>query len=1194
MEEAEQGFASLGISDLLELDPRPTFVLNGSLIANGVYRPVFVNGTMRSSSNLMNVIHAFSSVADPWSSSEEPVSRFHVWVGSTSSQVPESFTYSGFIWKRYIVQEVWIVISGSSQPQSDPLSSLVRVQPANPRTTNVRAYSHESTISETTANSLFVTPGTPDWTVAHPSGDLSAHVVFARSIDWAATALGDMSTWTPEFRQIANLLMGNPHPAALFWGSDLTVIYNEAYAENVAGDKHPKLMGAGFTTASAFQEIWDFVSEIFDECQRTGDSVAVTEQMLPIKRHGFHEETFYTWSLTPLYGGTSKILGLYNAPFETTRQTRTVRATQTLIKLAQETALAQTVSEFWPRILKALEDNGFDFPFALIYSVPNDSIPTDESSPVSLENSQDMKTCVLEGTLGVPENHPAAPKRLYLTHAQGGFIPSFRDAMQTRKPKLLTISDNSLSESLLSGIQWRGYGDPCHEALVCPIRPTNGENVMGFLVIGVNPRRRFDEDYQTFIQLLDRQLATSLASVTLFEAEMHRSQVAAEAAAQERSRLSEELYIQRSRLQRMAELSPVGMFSVDIDGDLLEANDRWYEMTGYPRDSHGVMSWMSTFHEISVPIMEMGWQRLIGDRISWSAPLRLKKPWYDPTSGDELDNWVIAEFQPEFSSKSKLKSIMGAITDITLSKFSEEQAQMRAKLSEQLLLREKEAIDLQAKQLKEAEENRASMNNFIDITSHEMRNPLSAILQSADSISTALKEILKGQGPNTTIADTLQGSVESAETILLCARHQKAIVDDILTISKLDSNLLLITPMPEQPVEIVRQALKMFVAECDMNEIDMGFHLDSSWMNMGIQTVMLDSSRLLQVLVNLMTNAIKFTKSEKRKRTISISLSAYVEPPAEGPDNFRYFPTHKARYDVTASEEWGDGQIVYLRFEIKDSGCGLSEEDKVNLFKRFAQASPKTHVKYGGSGLGLFISRQLTELQGGEIGVASDSGVGSTFAFYIKARRAEDLNSKTTKAKINADVQATARVATDVLRDETAPKLISAVSDLSPVSPLSPMPDIDPKHWHVLIVEDNLVNQKVLAQGIRKLGSTVYLANHGGEALDRIKESKYYIGERGAECEAKKLTGTGSELTVVLMDLEMPTMDGLTCVRKIRELEKEGLVEKHLPIIAVTANARGEQVVAAKNSGMDDVMPKPFQIRELVPKIEALLLRDSA
>jgi PAS domain-containing protein len=144
---------------------------------------------------------------------------------------------------------------------------------------------------------------------------------------------------------------------------------------------------------------------------------------------------------------------------------------------------------------------------------------------------------------------------------------------------------------------------------------------MGFLVVGVNPRRMFDDDYQSFIKLIDRQLATSLASVSLLENEIRRGLTAAEAAALERSRLSEELAAQRSRLQRIAEVSPVGMFSCGVDGVLLEANDRWFEMTGHPRDSIFAMSWMEQVHENSVSAIESGWRRLTIDELPWSGEL---------------------------------------------------------------------------------------------------------------------------------------------------------------------------------------------------------------------------------------------------------------------------------------------------------------------------------------------------------------------------------------------------------------------------------------------------------------------------------------------------------------------------------------------------------------------------------------------
>jgi len=208
----------------------------------------------------------------------------------------------------------------------------------------------------------------------------------------------------------------------------------------------------------------------------------------------------------------------------------------------------------------------------------------------------------------------------------------------------------------------------------------------------------------------------------------------------------------------------------------------------------------------------------------------------------------------------------------------------------------------------------------------------------------------------------------------------------------------------------------------------------------------------------------------------------------------------------------------------------------------------------------------LTELQGGEIGVASKYGVGSTFAFYLKSRRADSAPDGTADARLSAELQASARLATNISKDikdhdGSISELLQYNTSSTSLSSISV--NLDPKTWHVLIVEDNLVNQRILAQQIRKLGCTVHVANHGEEALALLRETKYYKGRED----------DGKDLSVILMDLEMPVMDGLTCVRRIRELEVEGLLSIRLPIIAVTANARGEQIAAAKDSGMVSLLP---------------------
>ena len=244
-----------------------------------------------------------------------------------------------------------------------------------------------------------------------------------------------------------------------------------------------------------------------------------------------------------------------------------------------------------------------------------------------------------------------------------------------------------------------------------------------------------------------------------------------------------------------------------------------------------------------------------------------------------------------------------------------------------------------------------------------------------------------GRKPRESPGEVISSTIDSAQTITLCAQHQKRIVDDILTLSKLDSQLLLVTPVDAQPVTVAERALKMHEGELQTADIQLKFVVDESYRALGIDWVRFDPSRVLQILINLTTNAIKFTTMES-KRTITVAIAASKDRPSDVDKRVvNYFPTRKKAGELSEDKDWGSGEEVYIHFAVQDTGRGLNEQEKKMLFLRFSQASPRTHVQYGGSGLGLFISRELTELQGGEIGVASEAGVGSTFAFYVKARR---------------------------------------------------------------------------------------------------------------------------------------------------------------------------------------------------------------
>ncbi|KAF2215609.1 hypothetical protein CERZMDRAFT_34403 [Cercospora zeae-maydis SCOH1-5] len=964
-----------------------------------------------------------------------------------------------------------------------------------------------------------------------------------------------------DLRQMCNLIMASPHPAAMYWGDDLIAIYNEAYIM-LAGQKHPSLMGTSYR--EAWGEIWHEVEDVFANAKSTGEATMKDDDCLFIRRSDHLEECYFSWSIIPMVGSDGSVMGLYNPAFEKTRRKIAERRMLTLREIGERTAAARDVKAFWSQVLGSFEFNEHDSPFLLLYSVTEDS--DSDSSSMHSSSGLSPRQCILEGALGLPESHQAAPDQIDLRAGMEGFGPVFREVMKTDKPVLLEVGSRDLPESLISGLYWRGFGDPVTAVVVCPIHPTTGETVLGFLVLGVNPRRPYDDDYSLFIQLLSRQLGTSLASVVLFEEEIRRGQKAAKLAALDRIELSEQLAARtkevmesETKFTRMAEFAPVGMFIADSHGKITFANDTWYDISRVPKNSSMADTWMDAVKPGDLQTVKEIWTELVANVKPVSREFRFKAQWRD-RNGNSGDTWVLFSAFPEQSLDGKLKSIFGSITDISQQKWAE---------------------GLQTRKMEEAVELKRQQENFIDITSHEMRNPLSAILQCSDDIVSSLTKF-RQSGERIIPDDLLANCLDAAQTISLCSQHQKRIVDDILTLSKLDSALLLVTPVDAQPLTVVQRALKMHEGELQAADIQMKFVVDSSFRELNLDWVRFDPSRVLQVLINLTTNAIKFTGTEER-RTITVTIGASIQRPSDRIDApVKYFATRKKSRDQLLEDDWGSGEKVYIHFSVCDTGRGLSAEEKKLLFMRFSQASPRTHVQYGGSGLGLFISRELTELQGGEIGVESEAGHGSTFAFYVAARRSSppqndiDGSIGVKRTPSHAHNPRSKSVPSAVL-PQGAPVHVAEGKGEFQTSHIKPVVK------KVLIVEDNLVNQRVLQKQLKNIDTEVQVANHGGEALGKLMQSTYWREGQGMQDRI--------ELGVILMDQEMPVMDGLTCTRKIRELEAQGKLTGHVPIIAVTANARSEQIQTALNAGMDDVVSKPFRIPELVPKIEELLIR---
>lgn len=383
---------------------------------------------------------------------------------------------------------------------------------------------------------------------------------------------------------------------------------------------------------------------------------------------------------------------------------------------------------------------------------------------------------------------------------------------------------------------------------------------------------------------------------------------------------------------------------------------------------------------------------------------------------------------------------------------------------------------------KTAEEAAARANSatqakseFLANMSHEIRTPLNGIIGMAGLLaSTRLDDTQK------TYVDDLAFSGD----LLL------SIISDILDFSKIEAGKLELENIPFDIKEMLDKLHALLRYQADSKGVRLKFTIDKNLPD----TICGDAVRLRQIILNFLSNAIKFTDKGG-----SVSLHALEIRRA--------------------------GEISLIEVSVKDSGIGIKEEDISKIFEKFTQADSSTTRKFGGTGLGLPISKLLIEKMDGEIEVKSEPGIGSEFIARIPFTIS---HAKVRKERIELDVR------------WTRPPLI-------------------------LLCEDNLINQKVISLALQNSGCSVDIGGNGQEAVESFFKKSYDF---------------------VLMDLQMPVMDGYEAARKIREQEPK---DSRIPIGAMTASTSQEIKKKCIDAGMDSFISKPVKTAELKRFVAAAL-----
>lgn len=375
---------------------------------------------------------------------------------------------------------------------------------------------------------------------------------------------------------------------------------------------------------------------------------------------------------------------------------------------------------------------------------------------------------------------------------------------------------------------------------------------------------------------------------------------------------------------------------------------------------------------------------------------------------------------------------------------------------------------LQARQM--AEKSNAAKTEFLAHISHEIRTPMSAILASTElALSTSL----------TAQQRTLLQKSKSAGRLLL------GIINDILDLSKLEHGKLVLMNGRLDVKDVLQQVGDLVSESCNSKGLQYSAVVASD-----VVTARLgDAQRLTQALLNLVSNAVKFTD----RGHVSVSVSRCA----------------------------GDESGEHLRFEVQDSGSGLSPQLQARVFEGFVQGDNEQTRMHGGTGLGLSICKRLAEQMGGGVGVVSKEGEGSTFWFTVQLPIAHEAS----------------RV---------------AVADV----PITDMPRLA-QVPHVLLTEDNVSMRDVLQQLLELAGARVDTAENGAVAVQKVSQNRYDL---------------------VLMDMQMPVLGGLAATQAIRQ----DPAHRDLPIVALTAGGFNEDRDRFFAAGVNDYLMKPFEYKDLI------------
>jgi diguanylate cyclase (GGDEF)-like protein len=323
-----------------------------------------------------------------------------------------------------------------------------------------------------------------------------------RSMDWSTSPLGPRELWPQSLRTAVSLSLASNFPIAITWGPHRVQLYNDGYRP-ICGDKHPHSMGQNFQ--ECWQSGWPIIGGPFEEAESSGKSSFLENVRAFIDRYGYLEEGFFTASFSPIHDATGEIVGVFHPTIETTQQILAERRLRALRELAGKTADARSIDQAIRLTADALASHALDLPFVLIYSLDTE-----------------LNQARLMAAAGLPSGGNASPESMDLDSPNGPLWP-VANALHCHHLEHLTDLDARFGPVICGP-----YGEPIREAMLLPICMPGEDMPIAVAVAGISSRRRLDESYRMFYDMLRDGLTTALMNARAYEHERKRAEALAE------------------------------------------------------------------------------------------------------------------------------------------------------------------------------------------------------------------------------------------------------------------------------------------------------------------------------------------------------------------------------------------------------------------------------------------------------------------------------------------------------------------------------------------------------------------------------------------------------------------------------------------------------------------------------------------